>query len=269
MIKTTAATAVLTGWALVAASGAALACTSPLPPPRPMEPEHEIHVEDFGILPDGYHYYTVAVDVNFSPPSDTTLCQCGLAVVDKGLPTYFHITGVALEVGDISGKEYEIPEIEPWEASDEATAEMSGLPGAFEDVMPFAFAVDIDPFIPEPLGPGEFYQMIYTLAVTPGQEYLVQNVPIQFAAGAFGVPGHELSLFEGYQNTFSLPLPPPTCQGNINGDAVIDVDDLNPLLSSWNVNVGIGSPLDLANNDGIVTVDDLNVVLANWGATCN
>lgn len=43
---------------------------------------------------------------------------------------------------------------------------------------------------------------------------------------------------------------------------MIDVDDLNPLLSSWNVNVGIGSPLDLANDDGIVTVDDLNVVLA-------
>ena len=34
------------------------------------------------------------------------------------------------------------------------------------------------------------------------------------------------------------------------------------------VNVGVGSPFDLANNDGIVDVDDLNVALSAWGTNC-
>ena len=50
-------------------------------------------------------------------------------------------------------------------------------------------------------------------------------------------------------------------------DGVVDVDDLNAILSAWGTSVGMGSPLDLANDDGFIDVDDLNVVLSNWG--CN
>ncbi len=66
--------------------------------------------------------------------------------------------------------------------------------------------------------------------------------------------------------TWTPPAPP--CPGDTNGDLMVDVDDLNAILSNWLVNVGVGSPLDLANDDGIVDVDDLNVVLGNWQAAC-
>ncbi|MCA9281963.1 MAG: hypothetical protein H6812_10985 [Phycisphaeraceae bacterium] len=60
----------------------------------------------------------------------------------------------------------------------------------------------------------------------------------------------------------------PDCVGDTNGDLIVDVDDLNNILSNWLVNVGVGSPFDLANNDGIVDVDDLNVALSAWGTNC-
>ncbi len=63
--------------------------------------------------------------------------------------------------------------------------------------------------------------------------------------------------------------PAPDCPGDVNGDQMVDVDDLNGILSNWLENVGVGSPFDLANRDGVVNVDDLNVVLSNWLADCN
>ncbi len=58
------------------------------------------------------------------------------------------------------------------------------------------------------------------------------------------------------------------CPGDVNNSRAVDVDDLNEILANWLVNVGAGSPLDLANADGVVTVDDLNIVLSNWQASC-
>lgn len=61
---------------------------------------------------------------------------------------------------------------------------------------------------------------------------------------------------------------PSPCVGDVNGSGGVDVDDLNALLSAWGTDVGVGSPLDVANDDGIIDVDDLNVVLGAWGAAC-
>lgn len=56
--------------------------------------------------------------------------------------------------------------------------------------------------------------------------------------------------------------------GDVTADGLVDVDDLNEILSVWNSSVGVGDPRDLAGNDGLITVDDLNVVLGNWGVEC-
>jgi len=53
-----------------------------------------------------------------------------------------------------------------------------------------------------------------------------------------------------------------------NDDGVVDVDDLNAILSNWQVNVGVGARLDVANHDGVIDVDDLNVILAAWQTAC-
>ncbi|MCA9306115.1 MAG: PQQ-dependent sugar dehydrogenase [Phycisphaerales bacterium] len=64
-----------------------------------------------------------------------------------------------------------------------------------------------------------------------------------------------------------------SCLGDVTGaggmpDGVVDVDDLNAILSAWGTMVPSGSRLDLANDDGVIDVDDLNVVLSNWAVTC-
>ncbi len=61
---------------------------------------------------------------------------------------------------------------------------------------------------------------------------------------------------------------PAGCRGDATGDFMVDVDDLNAILSVWNTNVGVGSPLDLAGDDGLINVDDLNAVLGNWNSSC-
>lgn len=60
----------------------------------------------------------------------------------------------------------------------------------------------------------------------------------------------------------------PDCPGDTNGDLMVDIDDLNTMLANWQTDVGVGSPLDLANNDGLIDIDDLNIVLSVWGADC-
>ncbi|MCA9306117.1 MAG: delta-60 repeat domain-containing protein [Phycisphaerales bacterium] len=63
------------------------------------------------------------------------------------------------------------------------------------------------------------------------------------------------------------------CRGDIAGpggtpDGVVNVEDLNAILAVWGMNVGVGSPPDIAGDDGVVNADDLNVVLSSWGSVC-
>jgi hypothetical protein len=48
--------------------------------------------------------------------------------------------------------------------------------------------------------------------------------------------------------------------GDVNGDGVVDIDDLLAVISAWGQ---ANSPADL-NHDGIVDVDDLLLVIGNW-----
>ncbi|MCA9280941.1 MAG: hypothetical protein H6812_05930 [Phycisphaeraceae bacterium] len=83
--------------------------------------------------------------------------------------------------------------------------------------------------------------------------------------------------FGGYNSTVGVDnfrvTVIPACPGDVTGaggtpDGMVDVDDLNAILSAWGTTVGIGSPLDLANDDGVIDVDDLNAILSNWGHDC-
>lgn len=63
-------------------------------------------------------------------------------------------------------------------------------------------------------------------------------------------------------------LAPASCPGDTTGDSMVNIDDLNDILSTFNTSVGAGHRFDLANDDGLVDIDDLNVVLSNWNASC-
>ncbi len=57
------------------------------------------------------------------------------------------------------------------------------------------------------------------------------------------------------------------CPGDITCDGMVDVDDLNEVLSQWGNVVTVGTFADISP-DGVIDVDDLNEVLSNWGSSC-
>jgi len=61
------------------------------------------------------------------------------------------------------------------------------------------------------------------------------------------------TIFGADNFTIVAPGLTPACPGDLNNDDIVDVDDLNIVLS------GFGAPY---------TVDDLNLVLSNWQASC-
>lgn len=59
----------------------------------------------------------------------------------------------------------------------------------------------------------------------------------------------------------------PACAGNANGDASVNIDDLNIVLSQWAASVVPCTGGDL-DGSGVVDIDDLNQVLSNWNQSC-
>ncbi len=53
----------------------------------------------------------------------------------------------------------------------------------------------------------------------------------------------------------------PVCEGDANGDGMVDFDDLNLVLANW----GSAGPDGDVDGSGLVDFDDLNVVLGAWG----
>jgi hypothetical protein len=73
------------------------------------------------------------------------------------------------------------------------------------------------------------------------------------------------------------PTPPPllgpgpirTCQGDANGDGVVNAVDLSILSSEWGRQCTSQQPCRADfNNDGIVNAVDLSILAANWGRQC-
>lgn len=65
----------------------------------------------------------------------------------------------------------------------------------------------------------------------------------------------------------SLTVVEPPCDGDVTGDDLVNVDDLNAVLGAWQTSVAVGVGPDLSG-DGVVDVDDLNEVLGNWQSDC-
>ncbi len=57
--------------------------------------------------------------------------------------------------------------------------------------------------------------------------------------------------------------PPDELEGDVNGDGIVDLDDLNAVLTAF----GTKSPDGDADGNGVVDLDDLNMVLTNFGNT--
>jgi len=55
-------------------------------------------------------------------------------------------------------------------------------------------------------------------------------------------------------------------RGDLDGDGFVGINDLNIVLSDWNLAIPPGNPLADPSGDGFVGIDDLNTVLGNWNA---
>lgn len=121
------------------------------------------------------------------------------------------------------------------------------------------------------------------LAASASAQYAITSFTIDGGGGTLTGPTYTLTgtigqadagVLTGAGSTlyggFWRPMGPVTpCPGDIaNNDGMIDIDDLNVILSSFGATVGIGSPADVANNDGVIDIDDLNVILSNFGLSC-
>ncbi len=64
----------------------------------------------------------------------------------------------------------------------------------------------------------------------------------------------------------SPPTPPPsTLPGDVDGNKVVDIDDLSLLLINWKKNY----PQADFVKDNIIDIDDLSILLVNWGKKLN
>jgi hypothetical protein len=63
-------------------------------------------------------------------------------------------------------------------------------------------------------------------------------------------------------------VPPPGCEGDLNGDLVIDSQDLNVVLGDFGCTAGVGLCSGDADGDGDTDSGDLNVVLGVFGEAC-
>lgn len=78
------------------------------------------------------------------------------------------------------------------------------------------------------------------------------------------IPGAEGEVVAIGWDVEVLPPPPNECDGDANGDLMVDFADLTSVLANWGGGAGAGD----ANHDGMVTFLDITTVLGRWGATC-
>ncbi|MCA9282115.1 MAG: PEP-CTERM sorting domain-containing protein [Phycisphaeraceae bacterium] len=90
--------------------------------------------------------------------------------------------------------------------------------------------------------------------------------PVDLVGLAFDGGGDDWDHLAMDNFAFAL-VSTPTCQSDADGNGVVDVDDLNVVLSAFGQVESLGDRADL-NGDGRVDVDDLNMVLGGLGTSC-
>ncbi len=132
--------------------------------------------------------------------------------------------------------------------------------------------------LPDPSGaPGEVFAILFTVSpddpltagvdesgsLNPGMVYgsYLDGTNFAMMADALEDAIDALAAWPAPVTTL-FPLPPiDPCPPDINGDGVVNVEDLLLVIASWS---SVGGPADI-NCDGIVNVGDLLAVIAAWG----
>jgi hypothetical protein len=93
----------------------------------------------------------------------------------------------------------------------------------------------------------------------------IVNATITYNNGGTPEP-YQAVLFVGP----AAAAPPAHCDGDANGDNMVDFDDITASLANWGAVYTPGSSgAGDANNDGVVNFDDITTTLANWASPCS
>lgn len=63
-------------------------------------------------------------------------------------------------------------------------------------------------------------------------------------------------------------FPPPPCDGDADGDFMVNFGDITSVLSHWGANYAPASGPGDANHDGVVDFGDITSALSYWGIAC-
>ncbi len=97
---------------------------------------------------------------------------------------------------------------------------------------------------------------------------LTSTVQVRFIASDLGSGSIvEAAIDDLRIDTFGC-VTPAGCDGDANGDNMVNFDDLNLVLGGWGTAGPDGDVFPAGGGDNMVNFDDLNFVLANWGTIC-
>jgi len=138
--------------------------------------------------------------------------------------------------------------------------------------------VGINPFFPGPFAPGTGFIWTQETGMVDVDDFLADNgivVDPFFDIGGLTdiTPDGRVMIGYGFWTdtfdlqTFRITIAPPECEGNANGDGVVDFDDIVAVLGQWGTMPAPWGEGD-ANGDGVVDFDDIVAILGAWGVEC-
>ncbi len=244
----------------------ALACTAPMPP-SPENPEIEIEPEweDYDSFRDRL-LYKIAVEVEVASPTQLTTCQCGLGIgnLSNPAPASFNVLGAIVAVRPDNGLDDDLGDFAGFSPDDSVATTLENLPGFNNGAEAWGFSTEVSPFLPPVLNPNERLIMAFLVEFAPADFDAVSGNFLQFAAGSTD-PGHQISLFNNYAS--SVVLPPFSLEPcDFNSDQECNEDDINRLMSLGDLASGVALTNDNGqfdlNGDGVIDLQDVDEWLA-------
>lgn len=127
-----------------------------------------------------------------------------------------------------------------------------------------------DPFPGDDLQKGILYQVVAKPSAGNVPRRRVSNKQGDIAIGYFRPASPNSGvLASAVDVTLAMAriLPTPACDADIDGDAIVDIEDLNILLANFGAG-GTDTPSGDITGDGVTDLSDLNALLAVFGQPC-
>ncbi len=129
---------------------------------------------------------------------------------------------------------------------------------------------------PVTLQTGVPYVVAISIDIDQGSGVPVSGVAVTDSLGIARLPsvGPIFILPDGYTANSTVlgivnnQFPPPPCEGDADGDFMVNFGDITNVLTNWGANYAPASGPGDSNHDGVVDFADITNSLGNWGSAC-